>query len=148
MNFSGFRQAIAIALGVPAFYAAKNKKIWHFLFIVLLAFSFHQSALILFLMYPLYHANIRPKHLLLLIPALILTYFNVGRIFNYVLPFLGEKYSESYSEIGDTGSYGMIFLLGLFVLFSFLMANESTLDGETKGMRNILVFTLFVQLFT
>ena len=65
MYFSGLRQAMAMAFTAPCYYFCKEKKFWRFVVIVLLAYMFHKSSLVLLLMYPIYHIRWKKKiHLL------------------------------------------------------------------------------------
>ena len=148
MNFSGLRQAIAIAIGSIAYFAVKRKKWLLFIALVLLAWTFHQSALILLALYPLYYAKLRPIHLPVLFSALVVVYVLRTPIYNAVLPFLGEDYLETYGNTGETGAYTMLILFFLFTVYAFLMPNEKLMDGETNGLRNFLVLALFMQVFT
>lgn len=150
MYFSGQRQALAIALGVPAFYMAKDRKLLKYLLIVLLAFLIHHSAFALLLIYPMFRAKFRPKHLLWLIPAymvtLLLNSALLKRIMDILAVFLGEKYTDY--EISDTGAYTMIILLALFLVYSFFMPSEKEMDETTRALRNLLIVALFIQMFT
>lgn len=148
MNFSGLRQAIAIAIGVPAFYAVQKKRRLLFLLLVVAASTVHSSAVLLLLMYPVYHMNMRPKHLLVLIPAVLATYLFRSQLFSFALNVLGDDYVERYSDTAETGAYAMIFLFALFVAYAFIMPDESEMDSTTVGLRNFLVLVLFIQLFS
>ncbi len=41
----------------------------------------------------------------------------------------------------------MIILFAIFTIFAFVVPNENLIDEETLGLRNFLVFSLFIQLF-
>lgn len=148
MYFSGVRQSLAMAMGILAFYATRDKKPLRFLLFVLLAVSFHLSGIILLAMYPLYHLRMRLVHLFVLIPAFLVAYPFRSRIFTALLPLMGEKYAERYSELEDTGAVTMLLLFLIFMLYAFLVPDEEDLDDVTRGMRNFLVLTVFVQMFS
>lgn len=148
MNFSGLRQALAMSIGVMAFYATKSKKPLQFLLWVLLAVSFHQSALILLVMYPLYHLKLRPVHLFILVPVYVAAFLFRSRIFVAALPLLGEKYAERYGEITETGAVTMLVLFALFLAYSFFVVREEDMDPMTRGLRNFLVLAVLVQMFS
>ena len=147
MFFSGLRQTLAIAMVVPAFYCAKNKKRLLFLLTVLIAYLFHSAGIFIILLYPVYRAKITKKGLFVVIPAMVFVYiFNV-QIFNFVLQFMGEKYQERYSELSDTGAYTMIVLFIMFAVYSFVVVNDKQLDETTLGMRNLLLLSIVLQFF-
>ncbi len=144
MLFSGLRQVIAIALVVVSYKFVKEKKLLWFLVIVLIAFFFHKSAFIAFLLYPIYHMNITRIKIAILLPIIGLIFIYNKPIFEFLLQFLGEYDNYSYSE---TGAYTMIILFALFVLFSYIAPEEKNMDNETIGLRNISVMILVLQIF-
>lgn len=147
MMFSGVRQGIAIGLGCFAYEFVRKKKLIPFLLIVFLAMSFHASAFMLFLMFPLYHAKITKKWLLAVVPSLALVFLFNEQIFSYLLTFL-ERYTDKYdAEITATGAYTMIVLFFIFAVFAFVIPDEKKLDKETIGLRNFLLLALALQMF-
>ncbi len=143
MYFSGIRQAIAISLSVPAWYAAKNKRKVLFALTILLAMQFHTSAFILLLIYPLYSARITPKWLWFVVPCMIVVYLFRTLIFNYLLVYLWKEYHETEA----TGATTILLLLILFGLYSYILPNEKTLDNDTIAMRNMLLLSIVIQIF-
>lgn len=148
MNFSGLRQALAETMGIMAFYATKEKKPLWFLFWVLIAFSFHQSAFVLLIMYPLYHLKLRPVHLVPIIPLFAVSYVARSQIYSVILPLLGDKYAERYGETSETGAVTMLVLFLIFLLYSFMVPLEKDVDDVTRGLRNLLVAAVFIQMFS
>lgn len=147
MLFSGLRQAIAISLGVPAYYLAKRKKFFWFLCIVVLAMLFHKSAFMLLALYPLLHVKITKNWLWFVIPGMVVVFlFNV-EIFDFVLQFLGDTYQERYGEIESTGAYAMIVLFLLFAVYAFIVPSSRKLDQEIIGLRNVLLLIICIQFF-
>ena len=148
MNFSGLRQSLAMSMGVLAFYATKNKKLIWFILCVVVAIAFHQSAFVLILLYPLYHIRLRPVHMFALLPGYVFAFFFREQIFLDLLPIMGEKYAERYSEVTDTGATTMLILFSIFLLYSFAVPNEEEVDDVTNGLRNMLVLAVFIQMFS
>ncbi len=144
MFFSGMRQSIAISLGMIAFLFVRKKKLIPFLLIVCLAFLFHRTALILFLMYPIYHIRIVKKSLLYVIPSMIVIYIFNKPIFGFLQGIISD-----YEGVGDaeTGAFTMLFLLIAFSAFAFIIPKDSELDDDTIGMRNFLLMATVVQMF-
>lgn len=146
MMFSGIRQMLAIGIGFIAYELTRKKKVIPFILAVVVAMCLHTSAFMLVLMYPLYHARITKKWLYVVVPVLLMVFVFNKQIFT-ILGMILERYTEFSGEIESTGAYTMIILFALFVVFSYLMPDEKSLDEETIGLRNFLLLALAVQLF-
>lgn len=144
MFFSGLRQSIAISLGLVAYDLVKRRKLIPFILTVFLAMSFHFSAFMLFFMYPLYHARITKKLLIFVIPAMLVVFAFNKPIFAFLQILIRDVYE---ADISDTGAYSMLILFILFGLFSFIIPDESKMDEETIGLRNMLLFAIVLQMF-
>ena len=147
MFFSGLRETIAISFGAVAWLFLSRKKIVFYFFFVFLAFLFHQSAVVLLLLFPLSFVSLRKKHLpaiLLLVVLLFLFRVQLFGVLTNILP----RYSNYYYSIQNTGAYGFLFLLLVFLAFCFLVPNERALDSKTFLLRNILVLMVFIQVFS
>lgn len=147
MVFSGLRQSLAIAISILAFRCVKRKKLFAFLITTWLAMAFHRSAFVLLLMYPLYHFKITKKWLWFVTPSLLAVFAFNKPLFSFFTNFLGPTYIERYSEIQETGSYTMILLFALFLIFSYVMVDDKTLDAHTIGLRNFMILILAIQFF-
>ncbi len=146
MSFSGLRQAIAVSLAVPV-YCAVVKKQWIRAFLwMALAFFFHRTALVLLLFIPALRMRLRLSHL----PALLVLYAAVYAarrpLFSICLRILGE--SDRYEEMTESGGGSMLLLFVGCLLLSFLIPFETSLDDETRGMRNLLSIAVLIQLFS
>ena len=144
--FSGIRQMLAVSLGFVAYEFVREKKLVHFLLTALLACTFHTSAFILLVMYPLYHVRITKSWLYVILPSLLVVFVFNKEIFGVLSIFL-ERYTKYDTTIESTGAYMMIVLFALFSIFAFLIPDEVKLDKETIGLRNFLVLSLAIQLF-
>ena len=145
--FSGLRQILAVTLGIPAYYYTKQKKLVQFVLVVALAFVFHQSALLLFALYPIYHLKLNKNTFYFAVPALLSIVFFGREIFMFVLPFLGERYIQRYSTVTSTGAYTVLILLFIFAIYTYILPNEKELDSDTLGLRNILLLCVAIQSF-
>lgn len=143
MFFSGLRQSIAMGIGAICYFLCKNKKPIPFLILVFIAYSFHQSSVILLFMYPLMHLRITKKWIPLVVGVFVVCFVFRNQIFGYALHF-NDKYESRY-VISQTGSYMYLVLLLLLTIYSFVMLKDSEFDSF--GLRNILVFTLILQTF-
>lgn len=145
MLFSGLRQSIAIALGVISFWYAKEKRLIPFLMLCLLASSFHISALIVLLLYPI--CNVRVNRLtaaLLLVTAGIVFIFR-ERIFLALLKFLPDEYQRYGMQ--STGAYSVLILLTAFCIFALIVIDDKTKGRHLYLWRNLLLVCLFIQIF-
>ncbi len=147
MFFSGIRQSIAMGLGVLAFFCLKHKKFILFILISALAFTFHQSAFILIFMLPFYFIKIKWKYAIFVLLAFAVVFAFRQRIFDAILSILPEKYQKSGENTTETGAFGMIILLGMFAVYSFILPKEKYMNREDYGLRTLLVFALFMQAF-
>ena len=148
MLFSGLRQSIAIAVGAIAFHYVQNRQLFKFAICVFIAFMFHFSALVLLIMFPIYHIKITQKHL----PAILALFMGIvifaDEIFLFVMQFMGPRYASRYANIEKTGDYAMLLLFFIFTLFTFIFAHANKLNNELLGLRNFLLINLFIQAFS
>lgn len=143
MYFSGIRQSLAMGLAFPAWYLARDKKFWKFILIVLLAMQFHQSAFIMFAIYPLYHVRVTTKWLYAVVPLMVVAYLFNDVIFNFLITFLWDDYGVAE----DTGATTVLLLLILFAIYAYLLPDEKDLEPDVIGLRNILLLSILLQCF-
>lgn len=146
MMFSGLRQMLAIGIGFIAYEFTRNKRLIPFVLAVILAVTFHTSAVMLAFMYPIYHAKITKKWLVFVVPVLIGMFVFNEQIFSF-LGILIERYTDYDATITKTNAYTMLIVFAVFVVFSFLVPDEAKLDEETIGLRNFLLFSFVLQMF-
>jgi len=147
MFFSGMRQSLAVAMMVPIYYFTKKKKVIPYLLCVGVACLFHISAVVVLPFYIVYHMRVSKRGLLVVVPTLIAGYVFNKQLFSLALRFLETKYVESYGKITATGAYSMLLLYVVFGVYAFLVPEESRMDSDTVGLRNLLVFSIFLQFF-
>lgn len=146
--FSGMRQCLAIALTVPAYYMVKEKKLIRFFLIALLAITMHSSAVMILLLYPVYHAKVNRKTLWIVIPLMAVIYRNSSVIFNSLYNLFGGKYFEKYSIlVGNSNQYGLMFLFMLLSFYSIIMMDENRAAKDDIGLRNLLLLATIIQCF-
>lgn len=146
MMFSGIRQMLAIGMGVLAYEATRKRKLRCFIAIVLAAMMFHASAFMLFAMYPLYHCKMTKKRLYAVAVILAMVFLLKSQIFQIAMRIL-MKFTRFDIASSDTGAYTMLILFAALAFFSYWIPDESKLDEETKGLRNILLFAVMIQIF-
>lgn len=148
MMFSGIRQSIAMSIGLVAFSFVKKKKWFAFLISVIIAIGFHTSAFMLFAMYPLYYFTFRKRHLYFIIPLMAAVYIFNRPIFtglSSIMSLFGTRY-DAY-EASDTGAVTMIILLMMFMVYTYVIPDDSKINGEYIGMRNYLLLATLLQCF-
>lgn len=147
--FSGMRQGIAVALGVPAFYMVKKKKFIPYVLVVALACTFHKSAILLLLLYPIYYSRITKKWLWFVIPGIVLVYLNRSMLLEQIIRLSGDEYTYKYAYLtGSSGQMGLMVLFLLLAIYSYIVLDEKQASTEEIGLRNILLLTACIHLFT
>lgn len=147
MLFSGLRQSLAMAIGMIAYVFVKKKKPLVFILFATVALFMHHSGFMVFLMYPIYHMRFKKKHLFLIVPVFLGTLILNKQIFGFLTGFLSD-YSDKYGVvITTTGAYGSLILFMLFLLFSCFISDESKMDNEAFGLRNLMAFSVLLQCF-
>ncbi len=125
--FSGLSQVTAMAFAVPVYYLFKRKRIILPLFLIILATTFHVSAISLVLLLPILRLSFKKSFLL---PSLVFILF-VFVFKNYIFSFLSDsiqKYNY-YSSTENNGSYTMFIFYVLLYVASFVLVR-----GETKNI--------------
>lgn len=148
MLFSGLRQTIAIAIGMIAYSYVREKKFFRYVLLSLIALAFHQTAIMLAFMYPLYHMRFKRKHLFFIFPAMGLVFVFNKQIFLFLVGILA-RYSNLYEGVvlQSTGAFGSLILFALFALFAYLIPDETRMTPEHFGLRNFLFFAVALQCF-
>ena len=149
--FSGIRQGLAIGVGALAFYYVKEKKIIPFLLMVALAYVCHRSAIVIILLYPIYHARITKKWLWVAIPAMAFIFIYRAQVFAFLFEALGGYYFEKYGRAANgyipTEQYGQMVLYFLFSFYTFIILDEDEGGEEDIGLRNVLLLSTALQCF-
>jgi len=145
--FSGIRQAVAISIGALVYIAIDKKKYILSLLLILIAISFHMSAIVLFLMYPALLLRIKAKHLRYIVPAMLVIYLFRLRIFSFVLSFMPSRYVQFYGDVQETGAIGTLLLFLIFFVFSFVILDETEMTQRDFFMRNVLLIATVFQFF-
>ena len=147
MIFSGLRQSISMALVIPAYYQIKKHHVFKFFLIISLAMTFHISAFICFLLYPVYYFKLTRKKLFFIIPLILLTYFFRDTVFSFLLQILSYIYVDHEWEILESGAWSMLALFAILMVFSYVFIDEAEAEEDLLGMRNFLVLSVVIQCF-
>lgn len=142
-SLTGIRQSLAVSLTLFAFYFAVRNQIIYFIGIVILAFTFHSSALIFMPIYFLvkYKLNNYKKIFLVICIGFFLAFAN-----QYLVSSLGflstEKYSNSYLENSKASGLNI-----LPIIFQFCLVFSVVIIWQIKNIKlmnidaNDLIFT-------
>ena len=147
MFFSGLRQAIAMGIIAYAFKYVQSKKLFNYVFFVLIAMFFHKSAIICLLLYPIYHAKITKNWMYIIAPLMIVNYCFNEQIFTFLLSNYNSIYDEMYGDVISTGQYAILILLVLFSIYCFVFPDSKKINQEFIGYRNILLLSVLLQSF-
>lgn len=146
MIFSGIRQMLAIGMGVRAYECVRARKPVRFVVTVLLAMTFHVSAFMLFAMYPVYHCKITKKRFYVIVPILGMVFLFNRQIFGLLMSIL-IRFTRFDIASSETGAYTMLILFAMLAVLSYWLPEEGALDEETKGLRNLLLLAIAIQMF-
>ena len=164
IEFAMIRQAIAASICFFSFRYIQERKMWKYLVLVLIAFSFHISALI---MLPLYFfLNIRLSNKLLISMLVVgcaimlfhISWFSQSLLF--ITEFLGSSFFEravyytSDEILGADRLISLEFVLNIF-LFSVFLCYRKQLDAKKYGnlflnvfMSGIVIYYYFYESIT
>lgn len=146
MLFSGIRQMLAVGIGVIAYEFARKKWLIPFIIAIVVATTIHSSAFVLAFIYPLYHVRITKKIFYYSIPLLVLLFIFNRQIFGFIGSYL-ERFTRFNISETTTSAYSTLIMILIFTVFAFLIPDDRELDDETIALRNILLFSLILQMF-
>ena len=141
-GFSGIRQAIAIGICTLAYNFIVQKKIPVFIALVLLAATFHTSAILFLPAYWIYHKlNMSPKMLFVYIIAIVLLMFTVKSVASTLvsLVFGGEQYLSALEE-SAVPSYNLLIFFIIIFISTYISQNE-----ELAKLRSFVLMTVAFQ---
>ena len=153
-TFNNVRQSLALSIIFLSIPFLVDRKFWKYLIGVVIATSFHYSAIVMLLVYPLSRKILTTKHLLLYAGlGLFVSYFLFYYIFGYVAQYFIFKFDpESIMENNSGGGYGLFaFYVLVFIAVSFFyFANRKYWDIKTQLTMSLIVLfqllTMVIQL--
>ncbi|HFK1472876.1 TPA: EpsG family protein [Bacillus paranthracis] len=137
---SGLRQTIAVAIVCISYQYIKERKPIKFSLIVLLAATFHYTAIIFLIAYPISLLKFNRKGAIIVLLATILTYFVFNPVISLVFKIMPSYYSHyqdaAYFAENNLANYInalvilVFFLLGVIYRYS----NQPILSGEKTAL--------------
>lgn len=143
-----YRQYIAIALCLFSVSFILNRKLIHFLLLVLLAATIHKTAVVFLLLYPLYYLKIGKIYLTIM---LFLTFVAISirtMLVEYAILFIGvsEVYTKANEVNGGETSYTFFIINAVIMAFVFFFGKVRELREIEKLMFDSLVLVLIIDL--
>lgn len=113
---TGVRQALAMSICLMSYEMAKKRKIVCFLLLILLAFSFHKSAIFFLAVYPLCSKNINKNYVFIDVIAIAV----VAALNEKIFAIGGNVFDLNYGIESAQNGYVMIVIVTIVTILSFL----------------------------
>ena len=127
--FSGLRQVLALGVCCLALTFIYDRKPWHFILTVMLASTFHSTATVFLIAYPVYRIRISREMRVLTIAA-----FPVVYVFRYQLFVILSKLIKENAVPDDNGAFTLFLVFCLIYVFGIFYTDG---EKEENGMLNI-----------
>lgn len=138
--YSGLRQGISVGICMIAFLFIQKHCLKKFICLVLLATSFHSSAILFLLAYPMYYIKIKREQRWLSILVLFIAFIFKAPLFSVLSRIL-----KSNASVHETGSTTFFIVFCVVYVFCFIFAKNSE---KNNGLLNILFVACFCLVFT
>jgi len=144
-SFTGLRQSIAIAIVFLSFEYIKKRKLVIFLLMVLLASSFHTSALVFLPAYPLYFLRLRKKHYLIVLILFIVAFLVRKTILKSLLLLTFDKYDNPELMV-TSDSYTMLVIMFFVYTVAVFVKNNYKDSLSFNALSNFILMAAFIQI--
>lgn len=142
-TFSGLRQSIAFAITFYSYKYIKNKNLFKFLICIILAISFHASAVIFIAAYPLRYAVLNKRHYYFIVLGFIMTFIFRSKIFL----FMYRTYNGEEGKIEGTNAYTMLFIMIIILIISYIFGSKDKNNFNLNIYKNYMLVSIFLQIF-
>jgi hypothetical protein len=119
----GLRQSIAMCLCLWALECLKRKHWIKSILLILLASTFHASALVFFIILPLIRLKLNAKGLVIFLIALVLVVFLLPNLFELVNLWIDDDYSLNQGS--ESGGVVAILIYFTIIAFGFLFGDKN-----------------------
>lgn len=133
--FSTLRQAMAVSICFASVEFIKRKKLVPFLLLVLLATSFHYSAFLFIVSYPLYNIKLDKKHRCCSIGIIVIVYLVKARLFSLLSVLLKKD-----AVMDNNGAFVLFATFFLIYIFGSFVIKE-----KDEGFLNLFFIACCVQ---
>lgn len=130
--FSLMRQGVAVAICFYSLTYFLNGDIKKFLITILVAYFFHNSAVLMLLLIPIYYIrNFRYKYLLIF-GGILIVYFFVEQLFEFVLmtPLFKSEMAELYLDSGVPSAKSNILIAAVFFCYGYYLQRFDEEDNQ------------------
>lgn len=146
-TYNNVRQSIALSVIFIILPFLINRDFKKYLIGVLVATSFHYSALIMLVVYPMYTQNISTKRLYIYASSMLVGVSVLGyTLLSYISTIISKYDPEEFDEEAEGGGYGLFFFyLLIFVAISvfYMMKRGIMTKNQQKMMSMLVLFQLF-----
>lgn len=126
-NLQGMRQSIAMSICLFAYEQAKRKHLIRFLVLIIIAVTFHQTAIVFLPVYIVCRLRYSHKNMLIMSLIALLIITNASRI-----TFIANSlFDRSYNTAVDQGGF-VAMLIYIIILIITLLFDYRLKDGNTK----------------
>lgn len=140
IQFSGLRQAIAIAICTRAMQYIESRRITPFILLILLASLFHVTALCFLPAYFIYIIPVKSKYRFVTFMILALVFLLKDSLFQVLVRLMGRSTMPDYN--------GAITLFFVFTLIYIFCSVLETKDERTNGYMNLFYLACICQAFS
>ena len=125
----GMRQAIAMSIGLFAYECVKNRKIICFALLVVLATFFHQTAVVLFLLYAIRFLKFNYKSFAFSAVAVVIFLLSIERL----IAIANELFEKEYTGVFESGGYIATAIHFLILIFAVVF-NRRVRKNDSETM--------------
>ena len=144
-TFSGLRQSIAIGFTFLSYEFIKRKQWVRFLLIILLAMTFHTSALVFLPAYLIYNIKIKKKHFFLVLGIISLIVIFKSFLLRFIVLNSLEKYSNQIL-LESTGAYTLFFVMLTIFIISLLSKGKTNNPVSLNAFSNFMLMAVIIQI--
>lgn len=144
-TFSGIRQSIALAITFLSYEFIKKRQWLRFLLLVILASTFHKSALVFLPAYLLYTIKIKKKHFALIMGLVVFIFIFKSFLLRFLLSSAFEKYDNSELLV-ETGAYTMFFIMLLIYSISIFVQGKTKNPLVMNAYSNFMLIAVMIQI--
>ncbi|MBR5202239.1 MAG: EpsG family protein [Clostridia bacterium] len=137
--FTGVRQCLAMCICLLSYRFIKKRKLIPFVILILLAVSFHKSAILFLAAYILYAIRFNILTIFGYIVAAVIAYFNIGSIQEWFNNQLDYDYELQFA---GNGYVAIIIMFCVTAFSTFAVLNQPHRSKDVDGLLNIGIITM------
>ena len=141
-QFSGLRQSIAFSIVLMSLKYIQERKLFKFIITIIIASTFHKTAIIFIPAYWMVKNRITPKSICIFLETFIFLYIVKGPILMFITKYMYSTYDVSTTA----GGYTMLVLLfGIFIFFTLIRNKNAEVDKNNDIWFNMLMISILIQ---